>query len=107
MARWGMAFYPNTVTVHRGDMIVFANEHIEPHTVTFGPEPPSAPDSLFAPYGDPTHFDGTTPLNSGFLYPSLPFGMSFSVTFTATGTSDRICGLYDEMRMEGSITVVA
>jgi plastocyanin len=96
------------LTVRVGDTVTFVNrDPYVPHTITFGPEPPGAPESLIAPYGNPTHFDGTAPLNSGFLYPPFPFGTQFSVTFTASGTYDFICGIHDTMGMVGSVTVMA
>ncbi len=102
-----MRFAPDSLTVHVGDTVTFVNrDPYTPHTVTFGEEPPGAPDSLIAPYGDPTNFDGTTPLNSGILW--VPFGVTmFQVTFTAAGTFSYICGLHDLMGMTGSVTVVA
>lgn len=102
-----MRFAPDSLAVHVGDKVTFVNrDAYTPHTVTFGEEPPGAPNSLIAPYGDPTNFDGTTPLNSGFLW--VPFGVTmFQVTFTAPGTYNYICGLHDVMGMTASITVVA
>src|SRR5207245_10107488 len=36
MSLMGMAFFPSSLTVHQGDVLVFTDDLIEPHTVTFG-----------------------------------------------------------------------
>ena len=102
-----MRFYSDNLTIHVGDKVHFVNQDpYTPHTVTFGAEPPGAPFSLHNPYGNPNAYDGTYPLNSGFLQPFLPWGMEFNVTFTAAGTYRYICGLHDTMGMVGTITVL-
>ena len=103
-----MRFYPSNIKVHVGDTVAFTNLDVEaPHTITFGPEPQGGPTALFAPYGTPNAFDGSTPLNSGFLGadPHL-FGNTFSVTFTQAGTYHYICGLHDDMGMLGTVIVL-
>ncbi len=104
-----MRFYPSNITVHVGNTVAFTNLDVEtPHTVTFGPEPQGGPLALFAPYGTPSAFDGSAPLNSGFLgaNPHL-FGNTFNVTFTHAGTYHYICGLHDDMGMQGTVTVLS
>ncbi len=109
-----MRFLPSDITVHVGDTVHFVNrDPYTPHTVTFGEEPPGGDVGLIAPanrsypFDTPTSYDGSFDLNSGFLLSFLPWGNTFSVTFTAPGTYPYICGLHDEMGMVGSVTVVA
>src|SRR2546421_11349301 len=50
MSLMGMAFYPSVLSVHQGDVLVFTDALIEPHTVTFGVSGPIAnPFAFFAP----------------------------------------------------------
>lgn len=93
-----MRFVRDSVTVHVGDTVVFANTGMgAPHTVTFGNEPAN----IFAPSGDAAHFTGGD-LNSGILWP----GAEFAVTFQTKGTFDYICALHDYMGMVGEVHVV-
>lgn len=111
MALMGMAFYPNALTVHRGDVVVFTDYLIEPHTVTFGVTGPIAnPFAYFAPQnlsgpGTAT-FTNTGILNSGLLVPQGPFGNTLTLTVdVAPGTYAFRCALHP--LMQGTITVVA
>jgi plastocyanin len=98
-----MRFFPSEVHIHVGDSIVFTSRDVmEPHTVTFGPDQPQG---NFAPYGTPTAFDGSTPLNSGFLGPHFPFGTTYTVTFVKAGSYAFRCDLHDMLGMLLSITV--
>lgn len=99
-------FFNSHLTITAGQTVTFVNrDFYAPHTVTFGPEPPGAPGSLILPYGDPTNFNGTTPLNSGFLF--TPFQVTrISITFTTPGEFHYFCGLHDMLGMVGSITVL-
>ncbi len=110
MALMGMAFYPNALTVHRGDIVVFTDLLIEPHTVTFGVNGPILnPFAFFAPQnlsgsGTAT-FTNTGILNSGILVPQGPFGNSLAVTFdVGPGTYAFQCALHP--LMHGTVTVV-
>ncbi len=97
-------FYPQRVVIHVGEQVTFTNYDVmEPHTVTFGPEQKD----IFHPYGDPKHFDGTKPLNSGYigLAPAW-FGTTFTVTFTSAGTFKYICALHDYLGMVGEVVVL-
>ncbi len=111
MALLGMAFYPNALTVHRGDVVVFTNYLIEPHTVTFGVGGPIAdPFAFFAPqnltgFGTAT-FTNTGILSSGLLVPQGPFGNSLTVTVdVGPGTYAFRCALHP--LMQGTLTVVS
>jgi plastocyanin len=107
-----MRFFPSDLTVHVGDTVTFVNrDPFTPHTVTFGLEPPGGIEGLVppanrtVPFSDPTAYDGSFNLNSGFLLSIFPWGNTFSVTFTAPGTYPYVCGLHDRMGMKGSVTV--
>ncbi len=99
-------FFRSHLTITAGETVTFVNrDFFTPHTVTFGQEPPGAPESLVQPYGDPSHFNGTSRLNSGFLF--TPFQVTrFSITFTTPGEFHYICGLHDQLGMVGSVTVL-
>lgn len=94
-----MRFIRSTVTIKVGESVTFTNWSFGPHTVTFGPEVVPPP----VPIGDPTHYDGSYPLSSGFLM----YHGSFTVTFTKAGDYSYICALHDMMGMVGTVHVVA
>lgn len=100
-----MRFYPQNIVVHVGDSVTFTDrDTLTPHTVTYGP-PPS---NDFAPYGNPHAFDGSAPLNSGFLGVSPQwFGTSYTITFVKAGTYAFRCDLHEMLGMVAKITVVA
>lgn len=109
MALMGMAFYPNALTIHRGDIIVFTNNLIEPHTVTLGlTGPVTNPLAFFAPINSAPGsvvFTNTGLVSSGFLLPDGPFGGRYAVTFdVAPGTYVAQCALHP--LMSSKITVV-
>ncbi len=98
-----MRFYPQNITIHVGETIMFMNhDPMGPHTVTFGPEQPN----LAKPYGNPQAYDGTSPLNSGYLGMDWPQGDSFSVKFVKAGTFPFDCALHDQLGMKGVVTVL-
>lgn len=98
-----MRYFPQHIVIDVGDTITFVNRDMEPHTVTYGPVPASGD---FAPYGDPSAFDGSSPLNSGFLGP-IPgwFGTTYQVTFVKAGTYAFRCDLHDYLGMTATIVV--
>jgi plastocyanin len=97
-----MRFSSNQVTIHVGESITFTNHAtMEPHTVTFG----TLTGNNFFPTGNPTAFDGSAPLNSGFLGAAFPAGTIFTVHFLKKGTYDFRCDLHDMMGMVIRITV--
>jgi plastocyanin len=85
-----MRYRPQTIQVHLGDTVVWSNDTIEIHGVTFlaGPALPLIPDWFFnGPSGNPANYDGSTFLDSGALYaPDAGRTNSFAVTFTKAGT---------------------
>ena len=100
-----MRFFPQRAVIHVGDSITFVNtDAIEPHTVTFGVAQPND----FVPYGNPTAFDGTAPLNSGFIGADPGwFGMIYTVKFVKAGTFAFRCDLHDYMGMLEKIVVLS
>src|SRR2546426_5273250 len=111
MSLMGMAFFPSSLTVHQGDVLVFTDELIEPHTVTFGVSGPIGnpfafitPQNLTGP-GIGT-YSGNMILNSGVLVSSGPFGNSIAVTIgVGPGTYAFRCVIHP--LMSGTVTVVA
>src|SRR3989441_5868368 len=110
MSLMGMAFYPSSLTVHQGDVLVFTDDLIEPHTVTFGVSGPignpfafEAPQNLTGP-GTGT-YSGNMILNSGILVVGGPFGNSLAVTIdVGPGTYAFRCVVHP--LMTGTVTVV-
>lgn len=100
-----MRFFPQKAVIHVGDTITFVNtDFVEPHTVTFGASQPND----FVPYGNPAAFNGTSPLNSGFLGADPHwFGTSFKVKFVKAGTFAFRCDLHDYMGMLEKIVVAS
>jgi plastocyanin len=92
-----MRFIHQTVTIHVGQSVSFSNQSLGPHTVTFGDDQAN----IFGPYGDPTHFDGSYPLNSGILFGPAPF----TVTFVKPGIYNYHCALHDYLGMLGTVIV--
>ncbi|MER3486217.1 MAG: hypothetical protein C4345_09830 [Chloroflexota bacterium] len=45
-------------------------------------------------------------VHSGVIGADLPFGTTFSVTFTKPGTYPYMCVLHDELGMVGTIVIV-
>jgi plastocyanin len=99
-----MRFYPQHIVIHKGDTITFVNlDPMEPHTVTYGPTPASGD---FAPSGNPKAFDGSKPLNSGFLGTDPHwFGTTYQVKFVKAGTFAFRCDLHDDLGMLATIVV--
>jgi plastocyanin len=91
-------FFPQVIVIHVGDTVKFTNrDPMEPHTVSFGTFPPGF--NNFNPLGDPTKFDGSAPLNSGFIVVGSPFGTTYQVKFVKVGTFAFRCDLHDFLGM--------
>jgi plastocyanin len=108
-------FSPERKIARVGETVTWSNiDPAAPHTVTFGPEPgggSGGPLAAFAPSGidRPGHATISTSdqaVNSGFIGNNLPFGTSFSATFTSPGTYTYLCALHDDLGMLGVIQVV-
>lgn len=95
-----MRFVRQTVTIHVGESVTFTNMSMDPHIVTFGAEIGNPA----LPWGEPTRFDGSYPLNSGFLGVTAP--ASFAVTFTKPGTFQYKYALHDYMGMVGTVIIL-
>jgi plastocyanin len=99
-----MRFYPQRIVIHVGDTVTFTNrDPMEPHTVSFGTFPPTF--NNFFPLGNPKAFDGSAPLNSGFIAVDSPFGTTYKVTFIKAGTYAFRCDLHDFLGMLATIIV--
>ena len=107
-----MRFLPGRIVIHAGQSVTWTNHDPEtPHTITFGEEPPGGPLGAFAPSGAavPGHATLSSPdedANSGVIGAGLPFGTSFTTTFTGPGTYHFICALHDDLGMTGTIVVL-
>lgn len=97
-------FFPDSVTVHQGNTIHFANPYLEPHTVSFLPSGMAAPGVIVpAPSGPPQFmlnpqaanptgtgtvtFDASKYYNSGLMFK----GGTADVTFPLQGTFTFLC----------------
>jgi plastocyanin len=119
-----MAYFPDTVRLHVGDTLHFAQGSHEIHSVTFlanGAEPPLiepapqpnplnsplqiAPEAAFPvpPAGGP--YDGATYANSGIMSTDPGQPTSFDLTFTKAGTYDYYCLIHGHV-MSGRVIVV-
>jgi plastocyanin len=116
-------FFPPRVAIHAGDSLswVWRTEET-PHTVTFlvgqpapevvvplpqtgGPPRLQLNPLVLVPGGDPTAWDGSSWLNSGFIQPTSGQPTpTFTVRFTTPGSYDYVCVLHDGM--VGTIVVV-
>ncbi len=116
-------FFPPNVTIHAGDSLAWVWRTEEtPHTVTFladqpapvvvvpqpqtgGPPRLQLNPRVLAPSGEPTGWDGSSFLNSGFLQP-MPGQPTptFTVRFNTPGSYDYVCLLHDGML--GTVVVV-
>ena len=116
-------FYPSAITVRAGAQLTFADRDLQdPHTVTFGPVEGNPQDPLHGVFpsgpGNPKAFNGTSALNSGFLfhksqaeYWNLKFSPAaalaprteWSVTFTTPGTYNFYCELHGFLFPDGSV----
>jgi plastocyanin len=110
-------FFPDEVTIHKGDTLHFANPYEEPHTTTYVPtgmdKPqvempnPSGAGLVFNPLlkptdtsGNATDFDQRTYYNSGVMGK----GDSVDVTFSAVGSYKMICLFHPGMELAVDVT---
>ena len=114
-------FFPDAITIQKGDTIHFSNPYEEPHTTTYVPgvpEPmpvpdliipnPSGPGIVFNPLAfDPTNpaanaltdFDPHKYFNSGFMFKDA----STDVVFNVTGNFKFICLFHHGMEIDVSV----
>jgi plastocyanin len=109
-------FFPDAITINKGDTIHFANPYEEPHTTTYVPgvpEPmavpdlvipnPSGPGTIFNPLavdptgtsGSATGFDPHAYYNSGFMFKDA----AVDVTFNTVGNFKFICLFHRGMEL--------
>ena len=111
--------FPSNITVRAGDELTFTTRDLhEPHTVTFGTEPAGGPFAAVFPSGtgNPKAYDGTSDLNSGFLFARSQYNYwnlkdsilsaavprtQFSVTFTTPGLYPFYCALHGGQHAAG------
>lgn len=104
--------FPAAITVKAGQQLTFTTQDLhEPHTVTFGGEPAGGPFAAVFPSGtgNPNAYDGTSDLNSGFLFAQSQYDYwnlkdsflaaavprtQFSLTFTTPGLYPFYCALH-------------
>jgi plastocyanin len=120
-------FYPTAITVRVGDELTFTDRDLhEPHTVSFGPIAGNPNDPAFGVFasgpGNPKAYDGTSALNSGFLFYRSMYDYwnlkitpisavvprtQFSVTFTAPTAAGKpinfYCALHGGLLPDGSV----
>jgi plastocyanin len=111
-----LRFFPAVVTAHVGQAVTFlkTKDPTEPHTVTFGTEPPDA----FVTHGGST-YSGTENISSGFLSTKaqyaffqlagtpLPVALTkYKVTFTKVGDFAYFCAIHDDIGMKATVHVV-
>lgn len=115
-------FFPGNIQVHVGDTVEWTNaDPTEPHTVTFGTEPPNPMALVGVTAQDDGALHGTIgspgdSVSSGFLQaapedavgqPQSPVGSTrIRITFTHAGTYNYICALHDVDGMIGKVIVL-
>jgi plastocyanin len=109
-------FFPDAITIHKGDTIHFSNPYAEPHTVTFAPQgtavpsliipnPTGAPGQVFNPLAtevtdtSPVTFDPHAYYNSGFLFQ----GDTADVLFNTVGDFTYLCLFHPGMELDVSV----
>jgi plastocyanin len=107
-----LRFEPDQKVVRAGQTVTWTNRDPEtPHTVTFGDEPSPDPFGNFLPVGEDSAGHATIKsidqsAHSGFIGAGIPFGTTFSATFTQPGLYTYICALHDDLGMKGTIRVI-
>lgn len=115
-------FLPGTIRIHAGETVEWINtDPTEPHTVTFGTEPPNpqmvvgatpGPDgALEATINSPTDsvssgFLQAAPQDRSFLPQSAPGVTRIRIKFTQPGTYHYYCALHDVDGMVGTVIVL-
>lgn len=120
-------FYPSAITVHVGDELTFTDLDLhEPHTVSFGPIAGDPRDPTFGVFpsgpGDPRAYDGTSALNSGYLFyrsmydywnlkvsavssavPRTRFSLTFTTPTAAGKPVNFYCAIHGQLLPDGSV----
>jgi plastocyanin len=118
-----MRFLEPTRVIHVGETVEWNNsDPVEPHTITFGTEPPNPmpPSANVTLDNDGARHaeisSATDSAHSGFIVatpqdrtglPASPLGVTrFRVTFRQPGVFDYICALHDQLGMKGEVVVL-
>lgn len=88
-----LSFKPDTVTIKRGDTVLWKNTSLLVHSVTADHDKKTKPESVALP-------EGAEPFNSGLMDPEE----EFSHTFTVRGTYTYFC-IPHEAAMRGVVIV--
>ncbi len=115
-------FLPGTIQIHAGQTVEWVNtDPTEPHTITFGTEPPipqTVVHTVLGPDGalEATINSPTDSVSSGFLQASPqdrvglvqsnPGITRLRIKFTKPGTYHYICALHDVDGMVGTVIVL-
>jgi plastocyanin len=117
-----MSYFPNKLSIHVGDTVVWKINSHEIHTVTFLAGQPLPALLIPAPAGQPSPlqfnplaafpfvptkglYDGATYVNSGVMSKDPGNVKTFSLTFTRAGSFSYVCLVHGTM-MSGEIDVV-
>lgn len=109
-------YFPDAITIHKGDTIKFTNPYEEPHTVTYAPlgtavppliipNPTGAPGQVFNPLAtektnvSPSTFDDHAYYNSGFFFK----GDTADVLFNTIGDFTFLCLFHPGMELAVSV----
>jgi plastocyanin len=120
-------FWPESITVRVGEELTFKDRDLhEPHTVTFGPVAGNPQNPTFGVFpsgpGNPGAYDGSSALNSGFLFhrsqynywnlkvspisglgPRTEFTMRFTTPTAAGKPINFYCALHGHLNPDGSV----
>jgi plastocyanin len=90
-----LGFSPQTVTVRAGEAVLWRNQSLFAHTVTFDPAKADERSDVALPIG-------VEPFGSG----DIPQGETYARKFTVPGTYRYICQHHQDANMEGTIIVM-
>ena len=90
-----LGFSPQTVTIKAGDAVLWRNQSLFGHTVTFDPAKADEPADVALPVG-------VEPFGSG----DIPRGETFARKFAVPGTYRYICRHHQGANMTGTIIVM-
>lgn len=117
------SFFPQNLTVHVGDTVVWQQNTSDIHDVTFTPGMTKYPDFIMpVPDGNGSimvnpliaiparpadgMYNGSTYANSGVMGPEEEQPKSFNLTFTEAGTYEYVCIVHSGENMTGTVTVL-
>jgi len=89
-----LGFSPQTVSVRTGQVVLWRNQSLFSHTVTFDRSAADDPNDVVVPVG-------AEPFSSG----DIPPGETFAHKFTVPGTYRYVCLKHEGERMTGTIIV--